>query len=865
LGLLEPEDKRYHNLPAQPTPFIGRKAELGELVEMVTDPGSRLVTILGPGGIGKTRLAIETARAHAETFADGVFFVPLASLDDPLAILPQIANALGLSFYVRDQREHWEYDPEKEQLLAYLREKHLLLILDNAEHLLTPSAPSPEDWKQGIEKIAADILVKAPEVSLLITSREQMNLQGERVYFISGLSVPKSKQLHTANEKTTDWFRAATSSDALQLFEYSAGRVQPGFDLTPDNIEQIVDICNLVEGMPLGIELAATWSVLLPPAEIATEIRRNLDFLKSSAKNIPERQRSIRSIFESTWERLSDIEHSVFRQLSVFRGGFTREAAQAVTEVTLPVLKGLVNKSLVQYDFKRRYHIHELFRQFGAERLAQDPNLETEVRDRSCAFFAAFLRGKEPDLRGMKHRQVLEEIEVELDNVRTAWNWAVKNIKLEELDMAMESLCEFFRFRGSIDEGFDAFYPAALALGWEGFRSPGELPQRQEMFQDTLQLLRENAYSGVRNGRKLQVQGRMMARYARFYCESPGRAWKACQFRQDTLEVLSRAGMQQEMAWVLRYLGHVWFSPKEVLTLYQRALAIFREVVDENGIVDVLYRLGTVATESGEYQQAEDDLTESLSLARSIGRQDIALNCLLELGNLSWVLGDLPNAVVRIEEARSVNEEVGYVTQEARAGRILARVTLSQGDDDRAERMLQDSLKIYQDLGLKGLQAETIGELAHVVALTESFSTAKQLALESIDRCEKLEYLAGLSLPFTILGHAALIQGDLQEAEQCFHQAVKTALDAWYPAHALNALEGMVRLLNACGNPEESFRLATYIYNHPASWWWTKERLVAQLSAVETSLSPALLSDDQGTLEGQTLKDVVGEVFAKSG
>jgi tetratricopeptide (TPR) repeat protein len=385
------------------------------------------------------------------------------------------------------------------------------------------------------------------------------------------------------------------------------------------------------------------------------------------------------------------------------------------------------------------------------------------------------------------------------------------------------------------------------------------------MFQDTLQLLREDAYSGVRNGRNLQVQGRMMARYARFYCESPARAWKACQFRQDTLEILSRAGMQREMAWVLRYLGHVWYSPKEVQTIYQRALAIFNEEADENGVVDVLYRLGTVAINAGEYQQAEDDLTESLAVAKSIGRQDIALNCLLELGNLSWALGDLPKAVARIDEARLVNEEVGYVTQEARAGRILARVTLSQGDDDRAERILQDSLKIYQDLGLKGLQAETIGELAQVAAHAEDFSTAKQLALESIARCKKLDYLAGMSLPFTILGHAALIQGDLQEAEQCFHQAVETALDAWYPAQALNALEGMVRLLNACDNPEEGFRLATYIYNHPASWWWTKERLLAQLSAVEANLSPALLSDDQGIREGQPLEEVVGEVFTQSG
>ena len=240
-------------LPVQPTPFIGREDDLHQLDILLAEPTTRLVTILGAGGIGKTRLAIEAAHRQGDAFADGVYFVSLATIDDPTLIATPIATAVGFSFHVRDQREKWERELQNEQLLAYLRNKQMLLVLDNLEHLL-----------EGIP-LLAEILQCACDVKMLVTSRERLGLRGETIYTMGGLRVPQ--QINQDSAIT------AADHDALQLFVNCAERVQPGFRLTAANINDVITICQLVDGLPLGIELAAAWIGLLTPAETATEIK----------------------------------------------------------------------------------------------------------------------------------------------------------------------------------------------------------------------------------------------------------------------------------------------------------------------------------------------------------------------------------------------------------------------------------------------------------------------------------------------------------------------------------------------------------------------------------------------------------------
>ncbi|MGC9358146.1 MAG: AfsR/SARP family transcriptional regulator, partial [Anaerolineae bacterium] len=329
-----------HNLPASSTPFVGRQAEIDQIKALLTSSDSRIVTLVGPGGMGKTRLALQTAREALKDFRDGVFFVPLAPLSTSGLLIQAIADALDFPFFQR------ESESPRDQLLNYLREKKLLLVLDNFEHLIA------------VAPLLSDVVRAAPGVTLLVTSRERLNLHGEWVFKIPGMRVPESSSV----EELTEY-------GAVQLFIQSARRAAGHFDLTDENREDVVRICQLVAGSPLGIELSASWARLLAPREIVAEIEHSLDFLTTSLRDLPERHRSLRAVFEHSWHLLENEEQALFRRLSIFRGGFTREAAREVAEASLLHLSSLVDKSVLRRDPVGRYELHELLRQYAEEKL----------------------------------------------------------------------------------------------------------------------------------------------------------------------------------------------------------------------------------------------------------------------------------------------------------------------------------------------------------------------------------------------------------------------------------------------------------------------------------------------------------------
>ena len=289
-----------HNLPPQLTPFVGRKTELSELGKLLADPQPRLVTVVGPGGMGKTRLALEAAAVKLGAFEHGVFFVSLAPIPSAEGIVPTVADALGFSFY--------EGGEPRQQLFDYLRRKNLLLVMDNYEHLL-----------EGAD-LVSDVLRIAPEVKVLVTSRARLNLQGEQLFPLAGLEHP-------------DWETPEDAAlySAVELFLLSARRVRPDFELRGEDLTYLTRICRLVGGMPLGVLLAAGWVDMLSPKRIAAEISRSLDFLETEERDVPARQRSMRAVFDHSRSLLAERDKEVLQGLSVFRGGFTSEAAAAVT------------------------------------------------------------------------------------------------------------------------------------------------------------------------------------------------------------------------------------------------------------------------------------------------------------------------------------------------------------------------------------------------------------------------------------------------------------------------------------------------------------------------------------------------------
>jgi predicted ATPase/class 3 adenylate cyclase len=434
--LLKTLDVGINNLPSPRTSFVGRETELGEIERLLGEPECRLLTLVGPGGVGKTRLALEAAARKIDTYPHGVHFVPLASVVSPDLLAPAMAESLQFSI----DGAHSGFSAQ-DQLLGYLSERSTLIILDNFEHLLDGSS------------LVSRVLERAPQVEILATSRERLNVQSEWIVDVDGLQI----------EENGNGGRHATS--ALRLFVERARQVDPGFELGDEDRLQAARICRLVDGMPLGIELASAWVSTLRCAEIADEIERNIDFLATSMRDVPERHRSLRAAFEQSWRLLTDEERDVFERLSVFRGAFTRDAAAAVAGADLRLLSDLQRKSLVRRLELGRYELHELLRQYAEERLAAAPERLEATRERHARFYVEMLTDRVRDLLGERMLQARDELRGDVDNLRFGIESAVTHWSPDEARATLGALSAFF-FVHSWYEGAETFSRLAEILGY---------------------------------------------------------------------------------------------------------------------------------------------------------------------------------------------------------------------------------------------------------------------------------------------------------------------------------------------------------------------------------------------------------------
>jgi len=407
LGLLEtksPNTVIPNNIPVPLTPFVGRTREVGQLTQLLTKGETRLVTLHGAGGNGKTRLAIRAAsvlvEAGAGQFPDGIWFVSLVTLSSPDAIPQFIARTLGHSFLDR------EMEPIR-QLTNYLQKRRLLLILDNFEHLITT---------EGI-KIITEMITQALHVKLLVTSRSRLKVYGEQIFQITGMQTPQEEI-----DEDLDW----KNFNAIELFLQCARRIQQTFEINEENLASITQICQLVDGMPLGIELAATWIEVLSPTEIAEKIKCSLDFLQTNQAGLPERQSSIRAVFDSSWELLTNEERQTFLRLCVVVGDFSHEAAQKITGSSFTTLMGLANKSWLQQAGSGKFQLHDLMRQLGVEILQADPMAWQATKDNHAAYYADFVAEQSLKMRSPDQITGLIAIDDEFDsNITAAWDWLI--------------------------------------------------------------------------------------------------------------------------------------------------------------------------------------------------------------------------------------------------------------------------------------------------------------------------------------------------------------------------------------------------------------------------------------------------------
>ena len=637
---------RKHNLPAHRTSFIGRADEIADITALLDDPGCSLLTLVGPGGIGKTRLAVEVARQKSDDFRDGVCFVPLAPVVDienlPLAVLE------GLSYQF--QQGNHEARPK---VLSLLSEKHLLLVMDNFEHLL-----------DGIDLIT-DILKTAPEVKILVTSREALNLQEEWVRTLTGVSYPTDGSL----ERLEDYC-------AVQLFLDRARRVRGTFSIMADPAN-IARICELTEGMPLALELAAGWLNTLTPADIVTEIEHNLDILSTRSRDIAERHRSMRAVFCHSWCMLSPEEQMVFQRLSLFRGGFTREAAAEVATASLGVLAALVDKSLLTLSATGRYTIHELLRQYGEENLTEAGEWDATF-DRYIEFFLHMLHRLEPDIKSARQIEALDDIEADIENIRQAWQWAVNRGKIELLAHALESLNFYIDMRTRYTEGLQLFHFA-----------------------------KEQLYADLQPEHEL-IASRVRSRFYRLTIMSgidPGHDVQAG--IEASLEMARRYGDQHEIGFCLHLLA-IWLimqmltpedvrAEQRVMGYLQESLDIFRAIGDSFYESENLTWIGNWQLMLGDSEEGLETIRQSLICKRKIG----------EINGIAWATQNIGFAMIRtydydparqyLLQALDLMVQLGSIKGISDIESALGLLAIQAGRFDEARRRAEATYRLARE------------------------------------------------------------------------------------------------------------------------------------------------------------------------
>lgn len=737
------------NLPRELTPFIGREPELAALAQIVHDPQCSLITIVGPGGIGKTRLAIEVANRQRNLFPDGVWFVPLALLGSAEYIIQAIADALEFLFQ----------DPAKpqEQLLKYLRNKKALLVLDNFEHLL-----------DGVGLIA-EILKSSTQIKLLVTSRERLNLLSEWVFEIHGLPVPPDDQ--------TEQFEEYSS---VALFLLSARRVRTGFLIRGDERRWVLKICQTMEGMPLGLELSAAWVGLLSCEEIAKEIEQNIDFLSVSMSDLPERHRSIRAVFDHSWKRLMADEQQVLCQLSVFQGGFQRQAAEQVAGTSLSILSNLVNRMLLRRVAPGRYGLHELVRQYSAEHLVADPRAHAAAQQRHYIYYLALAETANEELKGPNQMEWLERLEQDHSNLRVALEWALKcDRETPGEDRALRlagALRWFWRMRGHIHEGGD-WLIEALQIS----------PKRPTT-------ARASALLGL--SMILNFLGNLGA--ARPHVEECAAIFRELGNQRGLAEALSEAGT------TLIWLGEATLGQARI----REALAIFRNYGNRWGEAQALFRLGWNLADYGGDPAGRVMLEESAAILEKLDEKYLYTSVLISLGIVELGLGDYVSAQSHFEGGLATAREIRHPLGIADALTNLGCLFRIKGEYAIAQSRFEESLLVYQEHGYNKWQTDVHCAMAENAIAQGDFSTAHfhlQNASSLLVPSEN-KWLQVLLLYFR--GLLAYHEGGIDEATVLLEETTALAREGQFEPDLARSLIALARVRRTRGEVVEATELA---------------------------------------------------------
>ena len=808
-----------NNLPLHPIPFIGRKAELKSLSEMLADPQIRLITITGLGGIGKTRLSLAAAeRQMAESnFRDGVYFVPLAGLNEIERISSVIAEALKLTLEFGE-----------DQLIASLQDRQILLVLDNFDHLLAG------------RELVLRILQAAPKVQILVTSRERLNLQREQFFPLQGFPV--------ADETAME--------DARQLFVQAARRVRPDFRQTPEDLPILNRICRLVDGMPLALELAAGWLDVLSTTDIASEIQASLDFLETDLGDLPERHHSMRAVFDASWQNLSTSGQQLLSQLSVFRGGFTRQAAAAVCQASLRDLAMMVKKSLLLFEAGgNRYYMHELLRHYSAARLTQ-----ADVQDRHSAYFLDWLVVQGKKMVGGEPESSAVQIEREMDNIRAAVLHALQSGKIDYFDQVIRTLGQFYTIRDLQHEG-----ASFLGLILDQLSANPGTPT-QTLFwvmawrTDLLDILKKLPAGGLETPKlkamladpalkNIDLRAEQAFLYFiegyQQYFHQPAVARQALQRSYELqMELNDRWSASYTLMGIARAARNQW-DMEGAEAAAAASLALFQASNDQSAIGKAQCLIGSLIGIAGRYTEAEGWLQEGIATARRMNRlwTLVVDGSLEKLRMVYFFSGRFEDALLPNFEYGALSKKYGYTP-----GMIMSKIAQGQlylhlGRYSEAIVCCEAATSQAQKYKFKGFVCEASRVLSQIgIALGEAETARKRL--DEADRSLPSykvwtsRYVAGNPLYRSIL---AAITGTTSAGWAQLQAELETAVqhkDLVNLAHCL-AAAALLKAREADG--EAAIELYALAQQHPfvAKSVWFADVIEKEIEQAARKLSSA--------------------------
>jgi DNA-binding SARP family transcriptional activator/predicted ATPase len=799
------------DFPSFTPTFLGRETELHKLAELIQDPNNRLITLVGSGGAGKTRLAAQFADQNARLFSEGAFFISLAAVQDPAHIPIILAQALKFSFY--GPRDHTE------QLCDYLYRMQILLVFDNFEHL---------SFEGG--KFLAHLLNKTRNLKIIITTRERLNLIAETIMEVHGLPVPPLENLENAENYSS-----------IRLFFQNAKRIDPGFNLE-NTYNEVIRICQLVNGLPLGIILASSWVRVYKCSQIVDEIEKNIDFLAVSAPDLAPRHRSLRAVFDSSWELLSEEERLILRRLSIFRSAFTIQAAQEICGASPKILAAFHDKSLLYFQ-NHRYEMLETFHYYIFEKLKEFHNDYVAAQIKFCDYYARYCAQKNLELNTSSQRRALDEMISEFKNIQTSWHWMIESSRWDLIDKVKQPLLTFH------------IMSSYLILGREFFH----------LAQSKLESL---------NDPSMRLVETTMKQYVAWMTIKIGFISEGLQDLEECLEVFHSYNSSWNIVMSLMFMAEANRNLGDFSigkTHIENALRLISEIDIPKSNYSIAISancqtiLGLLLIEMGDFDQARIYLQASLVVHLNIGTHYGSISPLQGLAKIAYFQGDYLKAkelyLQALETATKIYEHHGMAV----IHNNLANVYESLANPSESYHHVVTALNLIKGTGDRRLTAIFLSSLAyHQLRYLQHPSDAIRTYHESIEIFSTLGDLRGVAYSYYDISKAYLQVGLIIEAREYCMKSLTTAMTLDRIPLVLHSLHGFAHLYANTNRLEEALRLCNLIENHPQVEADTQKRAIVTRVELESRFTPDIIQAAREWGKITTLQDVIERVLSNN-